>query len=290
MVKTTRWWRACLAMVGVMTVAFAGSNTAQEKKAYEKHDTTALYNSLKEVIDTGAKIYNEQGDHAGCYRLFQGSLLTVRPFLAPDLQKKIDEGITSSENLRSYSERALKLRQIIGEVRAQMKPGGLSIAKDTKVEEKKVEEKKKPEKKKVIEEKKPVPPKEDTPPIVQDKKNEEKKKEEKKKVIAKPVPLKSDQGAISGKVTLQGEMIPGGYSVTLTSSAGKKFSSAIQKDGSFQLTTPLQVGEYRIAVEPISGEKLDGPAVPQRYRSETTSGLTVSVQAGAQVLILDLVK
>ena len=42
-----------------------------------------------DVINNGAKIFNENGDHAGCYRLYQGSLLSVRPFLVADLQKRI---------------------------------------------------------------------------------------------------------------------------------------------------------------------------------------------------------
>ena len=92
MAKTTRVWWGSLLIIGAVIFAFAGSsNSAQDKKPYEKHDSSALYYSLRDVINNGAKIFNEQGDHAGCYRLYQGSLLSVRPFLAQDLQKKIEQ-------------------------------------------------------------------------------------------------------------------------------------------------------------------------------------------------------
>ena len=61
MVKTRRLM-AGLLTVGAMLFAFAGSNLAQDK-AYPKHDTAELYKSLKDVINTGAKIFNDE-DHS----------------------------------------------------------------------------------------------------------------------------------------------------------------------------------------------------------------------------------
>src|SRR5260221_60829 len=101
----TRWWWAGLLTMGAMLFAFAGSNTAQDKKQpYEKHDQTALYNSLRDVINTGAKMFNDQGDHAGCFRVYQGAVIAVRPFLAPDLQKKIDQGIANAEKQATFAD------------------------------------------------------------------------------------------------------------------------------------------------------------------------------------------
>jgi hypothetical protein len=86
-----------------------------------KHDASALNGALKDVINAGAKVYNDNGDHAGCYRMYQGSLLSVRPFLAPDLQKKIDAGVAKAETLGSFADRAHELRGVLDEIRDRTK-------------------------------------------------------------------------------------------------------------------------------------------------------------------------
>jgi hypothetical protein len=53
---------------------------------------------------------------------------------------------------------------------------------------------------------------------------------------------------------------------------------------------PLAPGEYRVAIEPIPGDNFKGPPLPERYRSEATSSLTIRVQAGKQTVDLNLVK
>lgn len=248
MMKATRWWCLGLVITGAILCSQAGKSPAQDKKdekkkkeiaPHEKHDGSALNDSLRDVINTGVKMFNDQGDHAGCYRLFQGSLLSVRPFLAGDLQKKIDEGITNAEKMRSYADRAFELRRVIDEIRSSTPTG------DKK-----------------------------------DKKKETKKTDE-------PA---SDKGQVSGRLIFQGKPVTGGYFVTLIGGDSKKFSSAIQKDGSFQFKTPIPLGEYRVAIEPIPGEAVKGVALPPRYASEGTSGLSIRVQAGKQQVDLNLVK
>jgi hypothetical protein len=311
MVKATRWWWVSALTVSVMLFVLAGSNPAQDKKPIEKHDSAALYNSLRDVINTGAKMYNEQNDHAGCYRLFQGSLLSVRPFLAPDLQKKIDTGMASAEKLPNFAERAFELRRVIDDVRSQVKQGEPKVEEkkkdqkkidekkkdEKKVEEKKVEEKKKDEKKideKKKDEKKVEEKKKDEKKIDEKKKDEtkveEKKKDEKKIDEKKSAETTSDKGQVAGKLTFDGKAIAGGYFVTLIGADGKKFSSALQKDGLFQFKTPIPKGEYRVAIEAIPGEAAKVSALPSRYSAEATSGLTVRVKGGKQQVDLNLVK
>jgi hypothetical protein len=101
---------------------------------------------------------------------------------------------------------------------------------------------------------------------------------------------KSDTGDVAGKLLFEGNAVAGGYFVTLVAAGGKKFSSAIQKDGSFQFKTPIPHGEYIVVVEPIPGETIKGPALPARYGAEGTSGLSIRVQTGKQQLELNLVK
>ncbi len=205
----------------------------KDKKPYEKHDASALHNSLRDVINTGARMFNEQGDHAGCYRLYQGSLLSVRAFLSADLQKKIDQGIAKSDQLPTYADRAFELRRVLDEIRASTKPGGGAVG--TK-----------------------------DPPA-------------------------GDKGQVSGRLTFQDQPVTGGYFVTLVGAGGKKFSSAIQKDGSFSFKTPIPAGAYTVMVEPIPGDTTKTAVLPARYRTEGSSGLTVNVQAGKLTVNLNLV-
>jgi hypothetical protein len=278
MTRTHLQWQLIAAAFCAMMAASLNTAAAQEpKQLHEKHDSTALYKSLGEVINLGAKLFNDQSDYAGCYRLFQGSLLSVRPFLAGDLQKKIDKGLASAEMQSSYADRAWELRGVLDDVRRQLKPAEAKIAdkkEDKKIDEKKVEEKKSslPDATKKLEEKKSGA----TDPA--------KKADDKKS--AAPDPAK---GQLAGKVTFQGQPVTGGYFVTLVRD-DKRVSSTLQKDGSFQFTTPIAPGEYAIAIEPIRGVAFAGVALPQRYETEKTSGLTITVQGCKQQVDLSLVK
>jgi hypothetical protein len=261
--RTNRQWWVIAAAISAILGTFAGTASAQEpKQLHEKHDTTALYRALGDVINLGVKLFNDQSDYAGCYRVFQGSLVSVRPFLTSELQKKIDKGLASAEKQATYADRAFELRAVLDDIRRQLKPG------ETKVDEKKKEEKKSEEKK--VDEKKS-----DTP-------NPAKKAEEKKSTD-------SSKGQLAGKVAFQGQPVTGGYTITLVR-GDKRLSSTIQKDGSFQFPTPIAPGEYAIAVEPIRGVAFTGVALPPRYEAEKTSGLTITVQGGKQQVDLNLVK
>lgn len=340
MVRFSRLVLAGIMTAGIALFAAIGSNDAQEKKPFEKHDSSALYHSLRDVINTGAKMFNEQGDHVGCYRLYHGSLLAVRPFLAPDLQKSIDKGIANAEKQSSFSDRAFELRKVLDEVRDKTKPADTKKVEEKKKDEKKVEEKKKDEKKveekkkdeKKVEEKKKeekkVEEKKKDEKKVEEKKKEEKKVEEKKKEEKKVEEKKVEEkkvtekkaeekkisekkveekkaeekktddkkaaatsntlGQLTGKVNFAGKSLPGGYFVTLVGEGNKKFSSAIQKDGSFQFKTPIPTGSYRVAVEPVPGETAS-VNVPARYRAEGTSGLSVQVGTGKNSVNLEIV-
>jgi len=215
-------WLGALAMAALLLVP-STKNHAQDKKS---HDIAALNAVLKEVINAGAKIFNEQGDHAGCYRMYQGSLMSVKPFLPPEMQKSIDDGFSLADTRMSYADKAFELRRVLDHIRGKTK--------------------------------------------------------------AADGEAKSDKGNVIGKVTYLGKPVAGGFFVTLVGGDGKKFSSAIQKDGTFQFKTPIAPGEFRVAIEPIPGE---APMLklPPRYTMEGTSGLMVNVQAGKQVVDLNLV-
>lgn len=116
-----------------LAVLFAAANSlpaqtpatpvAARSAIAEPHDTADLYGSLRDVINYGAELFNKQADHAGCYRVYQGALISMRPFLAPAIRKQIDASIHRAEALPYYSERAFELRRTLDDIRARSAPG-----------------------------------------------------------------------------------------------------------------------------------------------------------------------
>lgn len=216
------------------------ASDAQEKRPIaEKHDARALVDSLRDVINTGAELFNKHGDYAGCYRVYQGGLLAVKPFLTPDLQQKIDQAIAKAEQTPRFSDRAFELRAVIDAIRAQGK-GAPAIAKTT---------------------------------------------DKKGAVVIDPT-----AGQVSGKVTFEGKPAPPGF-VTMVGKDKRRFSASITADGSYSFKTPIPAGKYRIAIERTPGAQIPAKLdIPDRYRAEGTSGLTVEVAPGKMTLDLQLAK
>jgi hypothetical protein len=242
MFQSTRWLWAFLMIGGAMP--FAGTVNGQDQKPAAKHDASALNLALRDVINAGATIFNDNGDHAGCFRMYQGSLLSVKPFVAPDLQKKIEAGLAKCEQLSSYADRAHELRKVLDEIRERTKqPADAKSPSENKDKEKAKD------------------------------KDKDKDKE---------------TGEVTGKVTINGKPVADGYSAVLVSPNGIKFSAFIQNDGTFQIKTPIPVGEYPVAIRPLPRTR--GSVVPARYTDERTSGLAIRVQPGKQDLELNLMK
>jgi hemoglobin len=120
-----RTWRS-LPLAALALVLLAGPGRSQEAKTgplERKALDLALYNNLRDVINRGADLYNS-GDWAGCYRLYEGSLMVVKPLLdhRPALQKAIGEHITSAERNPLLYQRAFVLREVIDQIRDEVNP------------------------------------------------------------------------------------------------------------------------------------------------------------------------
>lgn len=134
---SSRWSWACRLLLATVGLAFAvGALSAQgpgtsgapydNKPLTEPHSMADLYGSLKDVINYGAELFNKQADHAGCYRVYQGALISIRPFMSPTMRKRIDESIVRAEGLPYYSERAFELRRTLDEIRTRAAPSRVS--------------------------------------------------------------------------------------------------------------------------------------------------------------------
>jgi hypothetical protein len=100
-------------------------------------------------------------------------------------------------------------------------------------------------------------------------------------------------GTVSGKVTLNGKPVPGG-AVTIHDSEGQSRNGGINKDGTYSVSN-LAPGPAKVSVftamemkqvrNPEGGAKNplgEFVAIPDKYRSRDTSGLTLDVKSGKQ--------
>ena len=137
---------------GLLVLAIAGQTAfadqpRQDEKIDRKTTDAALYNTLREVINKGADLYNN-GDMTGCYRLFEGALMTAKPMLdhRPELQKTIVKALAAADRDAVTYRRAFALRAALDKVRADLNPNPKTKDKlpPPKVEEKKEDKKKLP--------------------------------------------------------------------------------------------------------------------------------------------------
>jgi hypothetical protein len=101
---------------------------ADTKPMERKTDDRQIIDLLASIHDRGANMFNA-GDHAGSYRLFQGTLLTVRLVLPKEIQDLVDRGFARADLEPNYVRRALVLHEVIEDVRKKLHPTAGSVEK-----------------------------------------------------------------------------------------------------------------------------------------------------------------
>lgn len=235
-----KWWKWCCPALGVaalLVLSMTGTFGAQDTVA-EKHDVRDLNQSLKDVINAGAEMFNRYGDHHGCYRLYQGALMSVKPFLTPALQKDIEEGIAGAERMARASDRAFALRKVIDNVRSHAQAAAKGPKDKIPPPKDKVDDKPPKDKK----DKKPPPPKDkfdDKPPPPKDKKFDDKPPPPKdKKFDDKPPPPKDKKDDAKAKTLwnrLGGEAKVRKVVDDFFDAAGPDPKVNVSRDGKFKL-------------------------------------------------------
>ncbi|MBV8269597.1 MAG: group 1 truncated hemoglobin [Planctomycetaceae bacterium] len=80
--------------------------------------------AIYQTVNLGAVIFN-QGDHAGCYRLYQGALLSLEPMLAhrAGVRQEVAKGLRDVDALPTYTQRAIELRRVLDNVLTAVRSG-----------------------------------------------------------------------------------------------------------------------------------------------------------------------
>ncbi|MBA2226140.1 MAG: hypothetical protein WHU94_10465 [Thermogemmata sp.] len=121
-----------------------------------------VVDTLRDVHNLGAELYNNSRDYAGTYRLYHGALLTVRPLLShrPPVQQRIDLGLQEVEREPTLAHKAFRLHVVIEDVRSELK----KTASAPKPPEKKPQDKPPLPPEKKPQDKPPLPPEKKSPP------------------------------------------------------------------------------------------------------------------------------
>jgi hypothetical protein len=254
---TRRSYAALLLATLVASPVLAQEPKLPDVKAFDK----LVVDTLRDVHNLGADLYNEKKQPEAAYRMYQGALITVRPLLAhrPAAQKIIDDGFAAADKEPVIALKAFKLHETIEGVRSYLKNPD---AKPKDPADPKAKEK---------------DPKEKTDP-----KDKTEKGKGEMKLSATGNAKASATATLSGVVAFQGKPLATAELtvVTLDETKPRVFTAAIQADGSYSFKEPLPPGHYVVIVT--------APVVPAKYQTTTTSGLVIEVKPGANMQNIDL--
>lgn len=120
-------WRPMLAAsiltAMCLSTAIGRETDPKAAKPAPRSQDAVLFDTLKKVINKGVDLYNHD-DPGACYRLYQGSLLTLEPMLAhhPELQKTIQKALDAASRDPIMWRRAFTLRGALDKVRKELNP------------------------------------------------------------------------------------------------------------------------------------------------------------------------
>jgi hemoglobin len=103
--------------VVALILALTASGFAADGPPATRDLDSRIDQAIVRTINIGAPIYN-QGDAAGCYRLYQGSLIMIEPLLGhrPELAREVAKGLKDVELVPTYAQRATDLRRILDHI------------------------------------------------------------------------------------------------------------------------------------------------------------------------------
>ncbi len=164
---------------------------------------------LKEVHNRGADLYN-RGDPAAAYRLYEGALSAVRPFVAhrTDVLKAVEDGLNETAKADGAKIQAFRLHEVIEQVRASLKKADAAAPAPAAP---------------------PVTSEKPTPPVT---------------------PKPSPKAGVSGVVTLDGKPLSGVdvTAVSLGQRVPRVYTATADAAGAFTLPAGVPGGKYAVMV------------------------------------------
>jgi hypothetical protein len=204
-------------IAALLPLAFAASISAQEPKLPDvKTFDKLVVDTLRDVHNKGADLYNTKKDFEGTYRMYHGSLLTIRPLLGhhPDVQKLIDNSLAAAEKEASVAQKAFRLHEAIEAVRSNLKGETARKPDDQKPDD---------------------------------------KKDKKEKGGSKGKAATGGGPGFRGTVTLKGQPVPAGEVIFVSLDKPKPIviSAAIQDNGQYVPLDAVPPGKYVVIVKGI---------------------------------------
>jgi hypothetical protein len=283
---TLRWWPAALA-AALVALSFAGrpigafdKDQDDQDQGGQRLDRKKVSAALKTVINRGVDMYRA-GDHAGCYRYYQGCLTTLRPLLGryPKTQKAIDNGLARAERDPTVWRRCLILRAALDRTYRQFTPSARvrdKAGRDVKDEgrgrrRRPRKDERGDDKPRKARDKKTKPPKDDANQNNEDQNSKDAKKRDKKDGRQQPFEVaKKVKVKVSGKVLFRGQPLASG-TVKLIAEVGKfSATTKVYKDGTYSFKA-VPPGTYKVVVKSTQAK------FPAAYADPKRSPLKVQV-------------
>jgi hemoglobin len=160
--------RSKIALSAIVGVLLFGAASGQEEKSDDRllerlAFGESIYQSLRGIIDHGADLYN-QGDWNGCYRLWEGTLMSLKPIVGewqikswtkmgindntvymealkglqsqlgqrPTLKNVIESALATAQQTPQTYRRAFILRVVLDQLRAETRPTKVTAAKENR--------------------------------------------------------------------------------------------------------------------------------------------------------------
>jgi hemoglobin len=103
--------------IAASLLVLATSGRAADSTLSTRDLDAQIDQAIFRTIGLGAPLYN-QGDQAGCYRLYQGALIVIEPMLGhrPQLRQEITKAMRDVEFLPNFAQRATELRRLLDRV------------------------------------------------------------------------------------------------------------------------------------------------------------------------------
>jgi hemoglobin len=112
------------AMASAWLVFVASTGLAAEGPMSSRGLDSQIDRAIYQSILTGVPLFNS-GDHAGCFRIYQGTLIGVEPFLSyrPELQTEVANALKQAQSAPSFTQGAFNLRKVLDKILTEVRAG-----------------------------------------------------------------------------------------------------------------------------------------------------------------------